>query len=107
MYVKADSGPLIHAAIKEWNPLNYNILMKLPRREIVDFTADDCGQANSNTSASRITNAVVLNINWTVRDFYTLGEEFTYVALVQKVDKKSKRLKFDNGNHLHNCMSPY
>ncbi len=25
---------------------------------------------------------------WTVRDFYTLGEEFMYVAVVQKVDKK-------------------
>jgi hypothetical protein len=35
---------------------------------------------------------------WTVRDFYTLGEEFTYVALVQKADKKSKRLKFDIWN---------
>ena len=44
---------------------------------------------------------------WTVRDFYTLGETFAYVALVQKADKKSKTLKFDIGNHLHNCMSPY
>jgi hypothetical protein len=43
---------------------------------------------------------------WTVRDFYTLGEEFAYIALVQKVDKKCKTLKFDIGNHLHNCMSP-
>jgi hypothetical protein len=51
--------------------------------------------------------AVELINHWTVRDFYTLGEEFMYVALVQKVDKKSKRLKFDIGNHLHNCMSPY
>jgi hypothetical protein len=45
--------------------------------------------------------------DWTLRDFYTLGEEFAYVAVVQKADKKSKTLKFDVGNHLHICMSPY
>jgi hypothetical protein len=43
------------------------------------------------------------DVDWTVRDIYTLGEEFTYVALVQKADKKSKRLKFDIGNHLCIC----
>ncbi len=64
---------------------------------------------------SQISEAEILDLankpkldHWTVRDFYTLREEFAYVALlVQKADKKSKRLKFDIGNHLHNCMSPY
>jgi hypothetical protein len=41
---------------------------------------------------------------WTVRDFYTLGDEFAYIALVQKADKKIKTFAFDIGNHLHNCM---
>ncbi len=36
--------------------------------------------------------------DWTVRDFYTLGEEFAYVALVQKADKKIKSFAFDVGN---------
>ncbi len=44
---------------------------------------------------------------WTVRDFYTLGEEFAYVALVQKADTKINSFAFDVGNHLHNCMSQY
>ena len=35
--------------------------------------------------------------NWTVRDFYTLGDEFAYVALVQKADKKIKTLRLTLG----------
>ncbi len=50
-------------ASRGWNPLNYNIiLMKLPRIEIVDLTADDCGQTNGHTSASSSSNVMLPNI---------------------------------------------
>ncbi len=67
-----------------WNPLNYNILTKLPRREIVDLTADDCGQMNGNTSASSITNVVVPNIN-----IHTGSGSFYLDKLIEE-EKKEK-----------------
>jgi hypothetical protein len=52
-------------ASRGWNPLNYNILTKLPAHEIVDLTAADCAQMNSNSSTSTSTTStnVALNIN--------------------------------------------
>ncbi len=56
---------------------------------IVDLLALDLVITTfSSSSASLILSHHIVSVNWTIRDFYTLGEEFAYVALVQKADIK-------------------
>jgi hypothetical protein len=50
-------------ASRGWNPLNYNILTKLPAQEIVDLTAADCAQMNGNSSTTTTSTNMALNIN--------------------------------------------
>jgi hypothetical protein len=50
-------------ASRGWNPLNYNVLTKLPAQEIVDLTAADCAQMNGISSTTTTSTNMALNIN--------------------------------------------